>query len=167
MQFQQKKSPRTLDRGPRLHRNTLWVTLNWQIKRQPISSTKRHYLSYFENVTVFVTRNIVLMHDGYSDSVFLWSRWGCKCGILYGCRLAACWPMMVGGFPYFLFWKSLKVFMVRDFVAMWIPLSFAFCSLVKFADIPPTKRHRPNAELLSQQSWVNVLTIFQVRLYFP
>ena len=29
-------------------------------------------------------------------------------------RLVACWPMMVGGVPYVLFWKSFKVFMGRD-----------------------------------------------------
>ena len=59
-----------------------------QFKRQPISSTKGHYLSHSENVTVDITRNIILiMHDGYSDSVFLWSRRGCKYGILYWCRM--------------------------------------------------------------------------------
>ena len=55
---------------------------------QPISSMKGHYLSHFENVTVDMKRNIILiMNDGYSNSVFLWSRGGCKYRILYGCRM--------------------------------------------------------------------------------
>jgi len=33
-------------------------------------------------------------------------------------HLVACWSMMVGGVPYFLLWKYLKVFMDRDLVAM-------------------------------------------------
>lgn len=53
-------------------------------------------------------------------------------GVAFKGRLVACWPMMVGGVPYFLFWKSLKVFMGRYLVAMGIPLSFTFWSLVKF-----------------------------------
>ena len=39
-----------------------------QIERQPVSSTKGHYLSHFESVTVDITRYIILiMHGGYSD----------------------------------------------------------------------------------------------------
>ena len=51
-------------------------------------------------------------------------------------RLVPCWPMMVGGVPYFLFWKFLEFFMGRYLVAMWMPASFAFWSLVKFPPHP-------------------------------
>ena len=39
-------------------------------------------------------------------------------GVAFKGRLVACWPIIVGGVPYFLFYKSLKVFMGLDLVAM-------------------------------------------------